>query len=419
LEDNGKFKANLKLPQIVALYIGSVLGSGILIIPGIAAEVAGPASLLAWGIMAVLVMPMALTMALLSAKYPDAGGVAHFVAEAFNPKTGSLFGWFFVMAVVVGAPVLALTGAGYLSNALGLSDAWRLVIAAIILLAGLLSNYYGMKLTGQIQIAVVLTILAVLTATIAGSIGKIEYANLKPFVPNGPASVGTALTILFWCFIGWEAVSNMSSEFENPRRDAVLGTILAAVTISIVYFLTAFVIVGTHSYGASMSDVSLIYVIKRTFGLPGAVIAGFAALFVCVSPAIAYIGAIARLVYSLSTNGYAPKKLSYLSRKHNTPAGGLIFLAVCFSLLLAVFSVRIISLSTLIQLPNAAFILTYIGGCAAGIKLLKGSRFGVFVSIVSLIFSLAVFVFVKWTILYPAIIALAWFCYSSNAEKTD
>jgi amino acid efflux transporter len=211
----------------------------------------------------------------------------------------------------------------------------------------------------------------------------------------------------------------MSSEFENPRRDAVLGTILAAVTISIVYFLTAFVIVGTHSYGASMSDVSLIYVIKRTFGLPGAVIAGFAALFVCVSPAIAYIGAIARLVYSLSTNGYAPKKLSYLSRKHNTPAGGLIFLAVCFSLLLAVFSVRIISLSTLIQLPNAAFILTYIGGCAAGIKLLKGSRFGVFVSIVSLIFSLAVFVFVKWTILYPAIIALAWFCYSSNAEKTD
>jgi amino acid efflux transporter len=294
-----------------------------------------------------------------------------------------------------------------------------LVIAAIILLAGLLSNYYGMKLTGQIQIAVVLTILAVLTATIAGSIGKIEYANLKPFVPNGPASVGTALTILFWCFIGWEAVSNMSSEFENPRRDAVLGTILAAVTISIVYFLTAFVIVGTHSYGASMSDVSLIYVIKRTFGLPGAVIAGFAALFVCVSPAIAYIGAIARLVYSLSTNGYAPKKLSYLSRKHNTPAGGLIFLAVCFSLLLAVFSVSIISLSTLIQLPNAAFILTYIGGCAAGIKLLKGSRFGVFVSIVSLIFSLAVFVFVKWTILYPAIIALAWFCYSSNAEKTD
>ena len=86
MEDNGKFKANLKLPQIVALYIGSVLGSGILIIPGIAAEVAGPASLLAWGIMAVLVMPMALTMALLSAKYPDAGGVAHFVAEAFNPK---------------------------------------------------------------------------------------------------------------------------------------------------------------------------------------------------------------------------------------------------------------------------------------------------------------------------------------------
>jgi amino acid efflux transporter len=85
-----KFKPTLKLSQVTALYIGAVLGSGILIIPGLVAEVSGPASLLAWGLMVVVVLPMALTMGLLSAKYPDAGGVSHFVSKAFNAHIGSL-----------------------------------------------------------------------------------------------------------------------------------------------------------------------------------------------------------------------------------------------------------------------------------------------------------------------------------------
>ena len=107
-----QIKPTLKLPQIIALYIGAVLGSGILIIPGIAAEISGPASLIAWGLMIILVMPMALTMGLLSAKYPNSGGVSYFVTKAFNSHWGSLVGWYFLMSVVIGAPVLALTGAG-------------------------------------------------------------------------------------------------------------------------------------------------------------------------------------------------------------------------------------------------------------------------------------------------------------------
>jgi hypothetical protein len=65
-------------------YIGAVLGSGILIIPGLVAEVSGPASLISWGLMIVVVLPMALTMGLLSAKYPNAGGVSHFVSKVVD-----------------------------------------------------------------------------------------------------------------------------------------------------------------------------------------------------------------------------------------------------------------------------------------------------------------------------------------------
>lgn len=411
-----KFKPTLKLPHVVALYIGAVLGSGILILPGLAAEVSGPASLLAWGLMAVVVVPMALTIGFLSAKHPNVGGVSHFVSKAFNPHLGSLIGWFFLMSVVVGAPVLALTGAGYLTTALGLNDAYRLIIAVIILSAGLLTNYYGMKITGQLQVAVVLTTMAVLVATIAGSLANINSTNFAPFMPNGWLSVGQAATILFWCFIGWEAVSHISEEFENPKREAILGAVIAAVVISTIYFMTAFVVVGTHSYGPNISDVSLIYIIKAYFGQYGAIIAGFAALFICIAPAIAYIGATSRLAYSLSINGYAPKPLSRLS-KYNTPLGGLCFLAICFTILLIIFSSRLISLSTLIQIPNATFILTYVGGCAAGIILLKDNKFGVIISAISLILTGIIFLFLNWTLLYPLIITLIWFLFMLKSKK--
>ena len=406
-----QIKPSLKLPQIIALYIGAVLGSGILIIPGIAAEISGPASLIAWGLMIILVMPMALTMGLLSAKFPDSGGVSYFVTKAFNSHWGSLVGWYFLMSVVIGAPVLALTGAGYLSTAIGLNDNYRLLIAIVILLAGLLTNYFGMKVTGQLQIVVVLVTITILVVTIIGSFSKIDPTNFKPFISNGWASIGFTLPILFWCFIGWEAVANISKEFQNPRRDAIRGTIIGAIVVSIIYFFTALVIVGTHSYGLKMSEASLIYVIKNSFGTYGSIIAGFGALFICIAPAIAYIGAASRLAFSLAENGYAPKSFSRTSRKYNTPSGGLLFLAMCFTVLLIVFSSRIISLAVLIQIPNATFILTYLGGCAAGLILLKDSKLGFALSVTSLILSAFVFLFVKWTILYPVCITLFWFAF--------
>ncbi len=227
--------APLRLPQILALYIGSVLGCGILILPGLTAELAGPASLLSWAIMAILVLPMSLTMGLLSVKYPNDGGVSHFVATAFNPHTGSLIGWFFLLSVVIGVPVLALTGAGYLSAALGLSGLWRIVIAAAILGIGIIMNYIGMKMTGQIQILVVLTTIVIIVFAFVGSITDIDPTLFTPFMPHGWESVGHATTLVFWCFIGWEAISHISEEFENPQRDVKRATIIAAIIISILY----------------------------------------------------------------------------------------------------------------------------------------------------------------------------------------
>lgn len=394
------------LPQAVALYIGAVLGSGVLLVPGLAAQMAGPASLIAWGFMTLLILPMALSMGLLSAKFPNAGGVSHFVSLAFGPRAGALVGWFFLMSVPIGAPVAALTGAGYMTAAMGWSDSVRILIAVLMLLAGLITNWFGMQVAGKIQIAVVISIVAVLTFAIIAAVPEIQVVHFTPFMPHGWKSIGQAAAILFWCFIGWEAVSHMSEEFKDPRKAAVRGVVIAAIVVGILYFLTALATVGTQSYLLGGSDASLVWVISRLLGSWGAVLAGVTGIFICTATIIAYVGASSRVAFALSRQHHAPKWMSLLSARYNTPVGGILFLSVCFGLITVLYASHTVSLTTLIQLPNATFILTYLGGCAAGIRLLRESRFGVIISWISFVATALIFPFTGWAILYPVAITL-------------
>jgi len=354
---------------------------------------------------------MALTMGLLSIKLPNAGGVSHFVSRAFNSSIGSLVGYYFLLSAIMAVPVIALTGAGYTCSAFGLGDSARIPVTACIIAIGLVSNYIGMKLTGQIQLAVVVATIFILVGAVLGSLHTIDPANLSPFLPNGWMSVGHSATLIFWCFLGWEAISHVTEEFEDPRRDVLKGTIIASVIISMLYLATVAAVIGTHSYGPGISEVSLIHLIGIAAGPYGMFIAGFITLFITIAPSIAYIGAASRLAYTLSRTGSAPRALSLLSRKYSTPLGGLFFLFACFVMILLVYSTGIISLATLIQIPNATFILTYLGGSAAGLILLKDSKLGLIVSAISFLLTGAILFFVGWAIIWPILVTLAWWIY--------
>ncbi|WP_341347760.1 amino acid permease [Paenibacillus sp. FSL H3-0469] len=407
MKKHTSLQRTIGMPQAVALYIGAVLGSGVLIVPGLAAEMAGPASLLAWGFMTLLILPLALSMGLLSAKFPNAGGVSHFVTLAFGPKAGALVGWFFLLSVPIGAPVAALTGAGYMTAAMGWGDPARIALAAGILVIGLLTNWIGMQVAGKVQIAVVIAIVAVLVFSFAAALPRMERAHFTPFAPYGWMSVGQAAAILFWCFIGWEAVSHLSEEFKEPERAAVKGVTIAAIIVGVLYFLSALATVGTQSYLHGGADSSLLWIISQPLGAWGGFIAGLTGLFICTATIIAYAGAASRVAYALSRQGYAPGWMGLLSNRYQTPVGAIGFLALCFTLILSLYGSGALSITTLITFPNATFILTYIGGCAAGIRLLRGSRAGVTISWISFAATLAVFPFTGWAILYPLLITAA------------
>ncbi|WP_044640442.1 amino acid permease [Risungbinella massiliensis] len=407
----GELTRTIRLPQVVALYIGAVMGSGILLVPGLAAQMAGPASLIAWGFMLILVLPMGLVMGMLASKYPNAGGVSHFVKKAFGERWGVYIGWLFLMSVVIGGPINALVGADYLAAAMGFGTGMKMFLATFMIALGILVNYRGFQVGGTIQLFVIGAIILVLLATIFGSVPNIEATNFTPFVPHGWMAVGQAMTILFWCFIGWEAVSHLSEEFVNPKRDSILGVIIAAGIVGLLYFFTAFATVGTGNVGSGRASVSLLSVIQQILGPIGGLFAGVVSFLICTATAIAYLGAASRLAYALGRDGNAPRFFSRLSQ-HQTPVGGLIFLAFCFILVLLTIGMEWTTLEKAIQLPNASFIVIYLIGCAAGVRLLRDSKWGKAMSWISLVATLAVVPFIGWSVLYPLIIAAMMFLFT-------
>ncbi|WP_139489965.1 APC family permease [Brevibacillus dissolubilis] len=394
----------LSLPQIVALYIGAVIGSGVLLIPGLAAEMAGPASILAWLAMSILVIPMAITMGLLSARFPDAGGVSHFVRLAYGDRLANMVGWFFLLSPPIGAPILAITGANYVKAILNWNDAQVFATAAVILLTVLIMNIFGMHIAGNIQTIVVALIVTILLLSIGASVPHVSAANFTPFAPHGWVSVLQAAGLLFWCFIGWEAVTHLSEEFVDPRKNAIRGVLWSAGVVALLYFGVAFMTVATHSYGAGKSEASLSLMVQLTLGPVGGWIVAGTALFICIATANAYVGAAARTAYALAKQGNAPRWFGKLHPKYNTPTGGLLFLTLCFIAVLSVLYSGVLSLAELITLPNATFFATYIGGCFAGIKLLKDSKLGKAFAWVSLVVTVALYPFLGWSALYPLVI---------------
>src|SRR5262252_2197642 len=96
--------SRMTVSQGAAVSIGAVLGTGVISLPALGAQVAGPASLVAWTALVLLSVPLATTFAALGARYPDAGGVSTYVRHAFGGRSSAVVGWTFYFAVPVGAP---------------------------------------------------------------------------------------------------------------------------------------------------------------------------------------------------------------------------------------------------------------------------------------------------------------------------
>src|SRR5215469_6473724 len=152
-----------------ALYIGALLGPGLLLLPGLAAAEAGPASIVAWLGLLGLSGLFAAVFSGLGQRFPQAGGIIGYVRAGLGPRAGRIAGWSFLSGVVSGAPIVCLIGASYVAMFVGGGRPVRAAIAALLLLFVLVLAGAGLKASASVQLILVVLLIALVAVAVAGS----------------------------------------------------------------------------------------------------------------------------------------------------------------------------------------------------------------------------------------------------------
>lgn len=348
------------LPQATALYAGSVIGAGVLVLPGVAARLAGPASLLAWLAVALLGVPIALTFAALAARYPAAGGVAAFTARAFGPAASTVVGWFYFFAASVAQAAVAMTGGHYVAAVTGIPP---YLVAALVLAAAVATNLRGIRVSGGVQLGLSAAVVTVLLVAAASAVPRLSPDAFTPFAPHGWDAVGTATVMVFFSCFGWEAITHLSAEFRDPRRDAVRATLLAVGVVTAVYLGIAVAVVGTGTYGSPEQD--RVAVTALLDGDRMRAVGAAAALLITAGTVNAFVAATSRL-------GYALFPLLGRVSGRGVPAAAVVAVAAIAVAALALGWWRGWGAEAYVTLPSAMGLTVYVVGCLAGVRLLRG-----------------------------------------------
>ncbi|ACO27743.1 transporter [Bacillus thuringiensis] len=407
------FNETITIKKGTALYVGAVLGSGILILPGMTASVAEGNAIVSWLVMISLSIPLAFTFAFLSIEYPSAGGIATFSEKAFGKNIGAIIGWSFFIAGSVGQIVVSMTGGMYIVKVFALSSYFTYVIALLILSISIGFNLYGLKMSGLFQVCIGVLTFFILIVTIISSLPYIEMKNINiHFSMHEINPILNASLLIFWSFFGWEAIASLAPEFKTPRkRNVIFSTGFAIIIIGILYIGIALSVIGTKSYHINADNTTaLVLVIKQTLGVQFAWVIGFVAFIICLGTTNAFIASMGRLGYSLGKEEIAPRYLAHINEKRENPTNAVKVVGCIAIIGLLISFVFQISIENIVLIPNSLGIITYIVGAAAGMKLIK-NKLGKVFSVVAFTCCIVVYPFIGGVILIPLAVSFICLCY--------
>jgi amino acid efflux transporter len=354
--------ARLSVAQGTALSVGAVLGTGLISLPALAAEAAGPAALVAWLALILLSAPLAWTFAALGARYPDAGGVSTYARMAFGPRIAAAVGWCFYFAVPLGAPVAAAFTGGYVADVIGGGRATEFATFLALVGAAYTMNWFGLRVSGRVQLVLTATLAVLLVVTVIAALPHARWGNLTPFTPHGWTGVGAAAAILVWGFAGWEALSSLSAEYRDPRRDVPRATMLAVAVVGVLYLAVAAVSVLALGPALAGSRAPLSDLLAIGVGGPVRLLTAVVAVILTLGAVNAYFAGSSRLGAALAAEGALPARVFGTQRRSLT----FIFVAGIGAALLP------LDLHTAALLVTGCFTLVYVLGTAAALRLLPG-----------------------------------------------
>jgi APA family basic amino acid/polyamine antiporter len=261
-----RLKKTLTAWDLTCLGIGAIIGTGIFVLIGTAIvgdahrPGAGPGIVLSFILSGLTCALAALCYAEMSAMIPAAGSAYTFSYATLGELLAWLTGWNLILEYGVACVAVAIGWSGYFNNLLMLAGinlpAWATrapggqdggianIPAALIVLLVTVILVVGIKESARATGVVVVIKLAVILFFIAIGSTSIDPANWTPFMPQGFAGVGAAAAIVFFAYIGFDAVSTAAEEAKNPRRDVPIGIIASLSVCTVLYIAVAAVLTG-------------------------------------------------------------------------------------------------------------------------------------------------------------------------------
>ncbi len=325
-----KLKRTLGLWELCFYGIGIILGAGIYALIGVGAGIAGNAIWLSFIIAAVIASFTGLSYAELSSMYPKEAAEYNYTKNAFNKRSLSfVIGWIMSAASVIAAVTVAFGFAGYFTSIFGGSI--PLVAAGLVLILSMI-NYIGIKESSTFNI--VSTIIEMGGLLIVIAVGAIFFLNngiaIDPFeTPSniGFAGIMAATAIIFFAYLGFEDIVNVSEEAKNARKNIPKALIIAIIVSTILYILTSFSAVNILGWEKlSSTNAPLSEAVSAVIPDSGFLFS-LIALFATANTSLILLIVGSRILYGMSCDSVLPKAFCTVGNR-GTPYYSVAIIAV-------------------------------------------------------------------------------------------
>lgn len=331
---------SLGLLDVFAISTGAMISSGFFLLPGIAASKSGPAVIVAYILAAFMILPAMLSTAELATAMPRSGGTYFFISRSLGQMFGTIFGLGDWLALILKCS-FALVGLGvYFANVVNLDAT---LISVICLFLFTLLNLRGAKESSGLQIGMVGVLLAILVVFIVKGLPQTETIRYTPFAPFGWGAVLPTAGLVFISFIGLNKVASVSEEVKNPSRNLPLGMILSLITVTIVYAIGVYIVVGVLPKESLYTSLTPISDAADLFmGGVGTLAIGIAAMLSFATTGNAGLMSASRYLLAMGRDRAIPHVFSRFS-KRRTPTNAILLSSALILFVIVVFNVESIA----------------------------------------------------------------------------
>ncbi|OEC85366.1 MULTISPECIES: amino acid permease [Methanobacterium] len=355
--------------SLIIMGLGCIIGAGIFIVTGIAsANYSGPALVLSFVISAVACIFTALCYAEFASMVPISGSVYTYTYVAMGEVWAWMIGWVLIFEYLISASAVAV---GWSSYIVGLLNSTGFILPQIItnppgiglinlpafliiaLLTGIL--ILGTKESARFNAVIVLINVSIILLFIIVGANFINPANYHPFMPYGWTGVVQGAAMVFFAYIGFDAVSTAAEETKNPQRTLPIGIIGSLIISSILYIAVAAVLNGIVPYNLLNNAAPVTFALEKVGANWTASIVSFGALFGLTSVLLTSLFGQTRIFYSMSRDGLLPGVFSKIHPNFRSPVLSTIIVGAVASIIAA-----FLPLSIIIELVNIGTLSAFI-----------------------------------------------------------